>query len=330
MAESYQKIGTSTLLRTWGNNPPVDNVIEPPSTLFETGWTGGQEPPAEWMNYVDQQLGEKINHVLQNGGSKWNNTTAYLVGNVVQHSNAVWLCLVNNTNSTPTDVNVNWSKVLTLSTLPAYPTLNSLLPSQTGNSGRVLTTDGSNASWGANTGAYAYVLYDNTINANITGTATRTGGVVNCNVVGHGHKVNHWAYFIFTGTITSSAWYKVTAVTDANNFSIALAGADVVTPASLTLRRRPIMISSNVANVPTANTNDSGNFQVVNLINPTPNVNSVKMGESEELTAWGNEKLMITSSNDNTFSDISFRVFALNASSGGDLGYSRGNIVVFA
>jgi hypothetical protein len=113
MAEAYQKIGDSTLLRTWGNNPPVGNVVVPPSTLFETGWVGGQEPPAEWMNYVDQQLGEKINHVLQNGGSKWNNTTAYLVGNVVQHSNSVWLCLVNNTNSAPTDVNTNWTKVTT-------------------------------------------------------------------------------------------------------------------------------------------------------------------------------------------------------------------------
>jgi hypothetical protein len=252
MAEAYEKIGNSTLLRTWGNNPPVGNVVVPPSTLFETGWVGGQEPPAEWMNYVDQQLGEKINHVLQNGGSKWNNTTAYLVGNVVQHSNSVWLCLVNNTNSAPTDVNTNWSKVLTFGTLPAYPTLNSLLPSQTGNSGKVLTTNGTNASWG--NVPFASVNFDGTTASNLpsgvnTLTATRASNVVT--LVGseaHGHIVGHRVYIDFASGITDG-WFTVASVVSSTSFTVASTGADVASPVNAVLQRRSIRKSTNVQSV---------------------------------------------------------------------------------
>jgi hypothetical protein len=245
MAEAYEKIGNSTLLRTWGNNPPVGNVVVPPSTLFETGWVGGQEPPAEWMNYVDQQLGEKINHVLQNGGSKWNNTTAYLVGNLVQHSNSVWLCLVNNTNSAPTDVNTNWSKVLTFGTLPAYPTLNSLLPSQTGNAGKLLTTDGTNASWG--NVPFASVNFDGTTAANVTGTFTRTGNIITVNVTGHGHLVGHGIYFVGAGV--TSNFYTVASVIDANTFTFDSGVSGTIGSTACTLQRRSIRKSTNVQSV---------------------------------------------------------------------------------
>jgi hypothetical protein len=200
------------------------------------------------MNYVDQQLGEKINHVLQNGGSKWNNTTAYLVGNVVQHSNAVWLCLVNNTNSTPTDVNVNWSKLLTLSTLPAYPTLNSLLPSQTGNSGKVLTTDGSNASWGANTGAFAFANWDATVASDITGTYTRTGTLVTANVTAHGHITGHRAWVDFTTGGALDGLYDVTRV-DANTFTFNTVASGAIATSNLTLRRWTLRKALNVQSV---------------------------------------------------------------------------------
>jgi len=267
MAEAYEKIGNSTLLRTWGNNPPVGNVVVPPSTLFETGWVGGQEPPAEWMNYVDQQLGEKINHLLQNGGSKWNNTTAYLVGNVVQHSNSVWLCLVNNTNSAPTDVNTNWSKVLTFGTLPAYPTLNSLLPSQTGNAGKLLTTDGTDASW-ANV-PFASVNYDGTTAANLTGTFTRTGNTVTVNVTGHGHLVGHGIY-LTSGALNE--WARVATVINANSFTFTSATSGTIGSTACTLNRRSIRKAVNVSNVVYGT--DAG-FYIVNMTTSAPDTNYV-------------------------------------------------------
>jgi hypothetical protein len=270
MAEAYQKIGDSTLLRTWGNNPPVGNVVVPPSTLFETGWVGGQEPPAEWMNYVDQQLGEKINHVLQNGGSKWNNTTAFLVGNVVQHSNSVWLCLVNNTNSAPTDVNTNWSKVLTFGTLPAYPTLNSLLPSQTGNAGKLLTTDGTNASW-ANVPnvPFATVNFDGTTAANVTGTFTRTGNTATVNVTGHGHLVGHGIY-LTSGALNE--WARVATVIDTNSFTFTSATSGTIASTACTLNRRSIRKAVNVSNVVYGT---SAGFYIVNMTTSAPDTNYV-------------------------------------------------------
>jgi hypothetical protein len=273
MAEAYQKIGDSTLLRTWGNNPPVGNVVVPPSTLFETGWVGGQEPPAEWMNYVDQQLGEKINHVLQNGGSKWNNTTAYLVGNVVQHSNSVWLCLVNNTNSAPTDVNTNWSKVLTFGTLPAYPTLNSLLPSQTGNSGKLLTTDGTNASW-ANV-PFAYVNFDATTTANLTGTYTRTGTLVTASVTAHGHTTGHYIYAQHTTGGAVNGFYEVTRV-DADTFTYNTVASGAIASSNLTLPRRPRTKALNVANIP-YNVSDT-HLHMVNYVTPAPDADYLFVG----------------------------------------------------
>jgi hypothetical protein len=212
--------------------------------------------------------------VLQNGGSKWNNTTAYLVGNVVQHSNSVWLCLVNNTNSAPTDVNTNWSKVLTFGTLPAYPTLNSLLPSQTGNAGKLLTTDGTNASW-ANV-PFAYVNFDASITANLTGTFTRTTNVVTANVTAHGHRVGDRIYLFSSGVL--GEWGTVATVPDANSFTYISGTSGTIGSTAFTLQRRSIRKALNVHTVPYQET---GGAYAVNFTTPAPDANYALLGSAQ-------------------------------------------------
>jgi hypothetical protein len=153
---------------------------------------------------------------------------------------------VNNTNSAPTDVNTNWTKVLTFGTLPAYPTLNSLLPSQTGNAGKLLTTDGTNASWG--NVPFASVLFDSTTASNLTGTFTRTLAVVTANVTAHGHIVGHRIYFVGAGV--TSGWYTVATVSDANTFTFDSGVSGGIGSTSCTLQRRSIRQSVNVQSVP--------------------------------------------------------------------------------
>ena len=67
MAEAYQKIADSTLLRTFANDPPPNAIIAPPDGLFASGWSGLDTPPAQWINSIYQEFGEKINHSLQHG-----------------------------------------------------------------------------------------------------------------------------------------------------------------------------------------------------------------------------------------------------------------------
>jgi hypothetical protein len=55
----------------------------------------------------------KVDTLRQAGGSAWSSATAYVVGNVVLHSNEMWMCLINNTNSAPTTVNANWTRIST-------------------------------------------------------------------------------------------------------------------------------------------------------------------------------------------------------------------------
>ena len=113
MAEAYQKIGTSTLLSTMAYDPPVGAVEAPPLGLLQSGYAVEDIPTAEHFNSLLQGFGEKINHSLQNGIPLWNATTAYTVGNFVNHTNTGWVCVTGNTNSTPTTANANWKEIAT-------------------------------------------------------------------------------------------------------------------------------------------------------------------------------------------------------------------------
>ena len=101
-----QQIGNSELLRTWAND---GTVVVPADAKIDEGWLRGEQPPHEWMNYIHNVLGQKINHALSRGSADWNSETEYLAGAIVNHNDELWLALATNTNSTPSEANANWS-----------------------------------------------------------------------------------------------------------------------------------------------------------------------------------------------------------------------------
>ena len=101
-----EEIGTSNLLRTWANN---GTVVIPANAKIDEGWLRGEQPPHEWMNYIHNVLGQKVNHTLSRGAPDWNDETEYLAGAVVNHSGSVWIATATNTNSEPSDGNTNWA-----------------------------------------------------------------------------------------------------------------------------------------------------------------------------------------------------------------------------
>ena len=109
-----QEIADSTLLDTWGSG---GNIVEPDISKIIEGWQLGEQPPHEYMNWLQNTFGSKLNHILKNGVASWNNTTQYLAGSSVQHNGNVWLCKTTNTNSEPADVNANWKRIITVESL---------------------------------------------------------------------------------------------------------------------------------------------------------------------------------------------------------------------
>lgn len=135
---------------------------------------------------------------------------------------------------------------------------NDLLPSQTGNANKVLTTNGTDASWG--NVPFATVNFDGTTAANLTGTFTRTLDIVTANVTGHGHQVGHRIYFVGAGV--TSNFYTVASVIDANSFTFDSGVSGAIGSTACTLQRRSIRKSTNVQSVAYATV---GNY-AINLL----------------------------------------------------------------
>ena len=113
----------SLKIEVWGSDRVAQGasaLVDPSQSTIEKGFVDGIAN-ANDFTWVPNILGGKINHCLQNGIPLWNNTTAYVAGNMVTHSNKAWQCLVGNTNSTPADGNANWDKVLTATQEPVLP-----------------------------------------------------------------------------------------------------------------------------------------------------------------------------------------------------------------
>ena len=108
------EVGTSSLVRTWANSGTkvnTDSTLVGGVPKTNIGWQPQEKPPSQYFNFQMNQLGQKINHCLQNGVPLWNATTAYTAGNAVGYTNSVWLCVTGNTNSAPTLLNSNWVKM---------------------------------------------------------------------------------------------------------------------------------------------------------------------------------------------------------------------------
>jgi hypothetical protein len=102
------EIGNSNLLRTWAND---GTVVVPSNLKIDEGWLRGEQPPHEWMNYIHNVLGQKVNHALSRGAADWNSSTEYLAGAIVNRNGDLWLALATNTDSAPADANADWYRI---------------------------------------------------------------------------------------------------------------------------------------------------------------------------------------------------------------------------
>ena len=150
---------------------------------------------------------------------------------------------------------------------------NDLLPSQTGNANKVLTTNGTNASW--TNVPFATVNYDGTTAANLTGTFTRTLAIVTVSVTGHGHIVGHRVYFVGAGV--TSGWYTVATVADANTFTFDSGTSGAISSTACTLQRRSIRSQVNVQSIPYQTTG----YTAINFSSAYANANYVLLGSAQ-------------------------------------------------
>ena len=104
-----QEIGTSELLNTWASDgAKVEPVIE----KIMAGWLLGEQPPHEFMNYLQNLFGAKLNHILKYGIPLWNENTEYEIGSPTQFDGDIWFAVTENTDSEPSDINTDWRKLV--------------------------------------------------------------------------------------------------------------------------------------------------------------------------------------------------------------------------
>lgn len=96
----------------------------------------------------------------------------------------------------------------------------------------------------------AFVNFDGTVAANISGTYNGNGTSTTFSVTNHGHIVGHRGYADFTSGGGNDGIYTVTSVTNANTF-VASMSAFAATSGNVTLNRQSIRKAYNVAHVAT-------------------------------------------------------------------------------
>lgn len=99
-------VGNSKLIDVWADN---GLIVKPPVENFGTGWRHGQQPPREWMNWLQRTFGEKINYLLRTGIPEWDAETIYLTHDFVRVGGDVYKAVQGNVNINPTgDDGTNW------------------------------------------------------------------------------------------------------------------------------------------------------------------------------------------------------------------------------
>jgi hypothetical protein len=93
-----QEIGNSELLDTWASG---GTIVEPNIDKIISGWGVGERPPSQFFNWLQNNFGSKINHVLKNGIPQWNAVTSYSAGDIAKRNGIIYTALVANAGSQP-------------------------------------------------------------------------------------------------------------------------------------------------------------------------------------------------------------------------------------
>ena len=192
------EIGDSLLIDTWA---ATGTKVEPDDTKKDLGWQLGEKPPREYMNFIQNEFGQKINHILQNGVPVWNATTTYEIGDFVSFGGNLYSAITQNTNSQPPSL--NWTNKTELT----VPDVNATFYGVTTNVGNAysVTTD---PAFGAplRVGQLGFIVFNAansstsvTLNVNSTGAVNvrdESGASVQAGYI----EANRGLGVVYTGT----------------------------------------------------------------------------------------------------------------------------------
>lgn len=105
-----KEIGTNDLIDTWASG---GIIIAPGAGKVDDGWEFEEQPPHEFMNWLQNGFGRQINYLMRSGVPEWNAATDYAVGSYVSLDGKLWGALTVNTNSEPSAGNTGWQAVPT-------------------------------------------------------------------------------------------------------------------------------------------------------------------------------------------------------------------------
>jgi hypothetical protein len=175
-------------------------------------------------------------------------------------------------------------------------------------------------------GCRAWVNFNGTTAANISGSYVRAGTTVTVTITSHGLLVGHQVYLDFTTGAAVDGVFVVTSVADVNTFTVTH-GTSGSTSGSVTVQLRQIRQSGNVSNVSFVST---GNF-IINFTSPMPTATYQVNG-----TASGNSShpsLGVSQAYDSTATESSLRIYTGPTGGSGAVGFldnpNYANISVF-
>jgi hypothetical protein len=149
-------------------------------------------------------------------------------------------------------------------------------------------------------GIRAWANFNSTTNTNATGTYSRTGTTVTVTVTGHGLIVGNLVfidYTVGTGTAPFDGLYEVSAVTNANIFTVT-SSASTSSTGTVTLLRKTIRASGNISCIsaamsspvipPSGNDSAQDGYYVANFLIAMPSANYSILGTCATTAAFVN------------------------------------------
>lgn len=83
----------------------------PDATKIAQGWFLGEKPPHEWMNWWQNLITQRLNHVLANGVAGWDASITYQPGAFARQSGLLWRSLTTNINKPPASNPTDWLQI---------------------------------------------------------------------------------------------------------------------------------------------------------------------------------------------------------------------------
>ena len=149
-------------------------------------------------------------------------------------------------------------------------------------------------------GLRAWANFNSNANTNVTGTYSRTGSTVTITVTGHGLIAGNLIFIDYTvgsGTAPFDGLYEVSAVTDANIFTVT-SSATTSSTGTVTLLRKTIRASGNISCIsaaassptipPSANDSAQDGYYVANFSVAMPSANYSILGTCATTAAFVN------------------------------------------